>query len=574
MEALDLNKLFAEWLEIHSKELSKKGSKLAFSFSKAHDRVKNYEQPITLPKQLKGIQYVGEKTFIFLCSKLKKYCEENVIEIPPGFANDLQERQGGKRTHELDDDSSAKPAKKPKKWVPKRRSGSWAILITLLKYDRRLRGLRKEDIINHGTQFCDASFTSNPSTREFYSAWDGVKTLLKRELVECFGRAPKLYRLTESGETLARVMSQQEGIHSSPVQDSNISFDNGLRASPDSSLAPEHVVEPPSSPLKGRSLLPEKAAPSLHDHENKILNGIPYDIWEPKEVELVLMFDNREMRSKSERDFFRRRISEQGIECEVMALAVGDILWLARHRQTGRMVALNYVCERKRLDDLASSIKDGRFIEQKNRLTKSSIKNVYYVVEEGGLSDVERIMEMRQSILTSISTIMTNSNLFLHRFRKVDELIDWLVHMTGILRKTLDGKKLVVLRPRGVQNQEEYAHMLTTFRTEFESKRSGYECVHTMTAYQDILSKTNMMTVKDIFLLMLMLVKGISLEKAVLVQAHFPTPKSLIEFYEQNKSLGEDEKGMLIANLFRNQIANKKIARAPLIAIYEAWGKD
>lgn len=571
MEDLDLNSLFAQWLDSHSKELSKKGSKLAFSYAKAHDRVKSFDQPITLPKQLKSIQYVGDKTYLFLCSKLKKHCEEHSLEFPFGFASDLQEKQGGKRSRELDEDTN-KTAKKLKKWVPKRRSGSWAILVTLLKHDKQFRGMRKEDIIKHAAQHCDTSFTSNPSTREFYSAWDGIKTLTKRELVETFGRVPKLYRLTELGETLALLISQQEGIHSSPGIALDMSYDNGLRVSPDPSSPLGMRTAPPSSPLKGKDR--SESATTHHDRENRTLNGTRYDLWEPKDYEVVLVFDNREMRSKTERDFFHRRISDQGISCEVMPLAVGDILWLARHRTTGKEVVLNYVCERKRLDDLASSIKDGRFIEQKNRLRRSAIKNVYYVVEEGGLSDVERIIEMRQSIITSISTIMTVSNLFVRRFRKIDELVEWLVTMTEILKKTYEEKRLVVLKPRDIANQKVYADILDNFRQEFEKRNTPYECVHTLAAFQDILSKTNMMTVKDIFLLMLMLVRGISMEKAVMIQSRFPTPKSLIEFYKQHHEDSEQQKEMLMANLFQSQIANKKISKAPLTAMYEAWGKE
>ena len=42
---------------------------------------------------------------------------------------------------------------------------------------------------------------------------------------------------------------------------------------------------------------------------------------------------------------------------------------------------LDYVVERKTADDLASSIMDGRYKEQKYRLFMSKIPNVYYLVE-------------------------------------------------------------------------------------------------------------------------------------------------------------------------------------------------
>lgn len=564
MASLDLNLLFAEWLEKQSEELMKKGSKLAYAYGKALDKLKKFDAPIENTKQLRSIQFVGEKIFLFLCGKLKKYCLENALEPPVGFANYVAEREGGKRLQELDEEAVTKKAKR--NWVPRRRSGSWAILIALYIKDRSQRGIRKEDIISCATSYCDSSFTANPAARDFYSAWEGVKTLLKRELIECIGRAPKVYLLTEQGKEMAHVILQQEGMPSSPTREPEMSFDNGVRVTPEvEGRVTEHpeIMRLASSPLK----------PKSHDPVNKIYNDVPYDIWAPEDYEIVLLFDNREVRSQTERDFFQRRITSQNIECDVRALAVGDVLWIARHKTTKKEVVLNYVCERKRLDDLAMSIKDGRFMEQKNRLRKSGLKNVYYIVEEAGLGDVDRIMEMKKAIETSIAMVITVSNLYLHRFRKTDDTIEWLVSMTEILKEKYSETKLLVIKAPTMHTQEEYLDTLSDFRSEFESKRKSYECVHVFSVYQATLAKTNMMTVKEMFILMLMLVRGISLEKAVVIQSHFGTPRKLLEYYASHELMPESERSMLLANLFSHQIGNKKVGKAPLIAMYETWGK-
>lgn len=49
---------------------------------------------------------------------------------------------------------------------------------------------------------------------------------------------------------------------------------------------------------------------------------------------------------------------------ETRQLSVGDFVWIARD-QSGKELLLPYIVERKRMDDLGSSIKDGRFHEQK-----------------------------------------------------------------------------------------------------------------------------------------------------------------------------------------------------------------
>lgn len=76
---------------------------------------------------------------------------------------------------------------------------------------------------------------------------------------------------------------------------------------------------------------------------------------------------------------------ENQIEHEVRKLSVGDFLWICKDTSgSGHELVLPYIIERKRMDDLASSIKDGRFREQKFRLTKSGIPNVIYLIESRG----------------------------------------------------------------------------------------------------------------------------------------------------------------------------------------------
>lgn len=70
---------------------------------------------------------------------------------------------------------------------------------------------------------------------------------------------------------------------------------------------------------------------------------------------------------------------------EVRRLAVGDFLWICRDESKPDVeVVLPYIVERKRMDDLASSIKDGRFHEQKFRLSDCGLHNKIYLVENRG----------------------------------------------------------------------------------------------------------------------------------------------------------------------------------------------
>jgi crossover junction endonuclease MUS81 len=84
--------------------------------------------------------------------------------------------------------------------------------------------------------------------------------------------------------------------------------------------------------------------------------------------EVVMVLDTREIESKSSRDNFSEAIRSKGINVETRALRLGDVLWIARKRDglggEEDECVLDYVVERKRLDDLCHSIKDGRYTEQ------------------------------------------------------------------------------------------------------------------------------------------------------------------------------------------------------------------
>lgn len=564
-----LKDLFVLWLQKHHEDLTKKGSRLAHAYAKAAEKVKAHSDEISTPQQLKSIQYVGEKILQLLCARLKTHCKENAIPVPPAFENYVASdaADAGKRHGEIDTVSPKK--RRVSKWVPKRRSGSWAILVALHTKDHARRGLRKEDVISAATPFCDASFTANPAARDFYSAWDGVKTLLKRDLVACAGR-PKLYVITPEGEKMAALILEQEDLPSEPENAPDQSFDNGVRVSPALSAANLLLfLFEDTSPLRA------PRSPPKHDHKQRIYNGVSYDIWEPCDFEVVLIMDNREIRSQSERDFFSSRLSVSNVICETRPLSVGDVLWVARHKRTGKEAVLNYICERKRLDDLAMSIRDGRFSEQKNRLKRLGITNVHYLVEEGGLGDVQRIIEMKKAIETAIAMVVTVSNFYMQRFRRTDDTVEWLASMTEVLKTRYSAINLMVVKPQYVNTQDEYLHVLEQFRAKFEYRRTPYECVHTFLMYQATLVKTSMMTVKQMFTLMLMLVRGILFEKAAVIQLKFDTPRKLIEFYTiDSKSLSETEKSLLMADLFKNNFGGKKINKAALAAMYEAWGKE
>uniref|UniRef100_A0A182VU48 Crossover junction endonuclease MUS81 n=1 Tax=Anopheles minimus TaxID=112268 RepID=A0A182VU48_9DIPT len=100
---------------------------------------------------------------------------------------------------------------------------------------------------------------------------------------------------------------------------------------------------------------------------------------------VILLVDTGETigKTKSNLDRTLQQLAQHSIEHEVRRLSVGDFAWLVKD-DSKREFLLPYILERKRIDDLASSIKDGRFHEQKFRLKQCGLSNVIYLIEHLG----------------------------------------------------------------------------------------------------------------------------------------------------------------------------------------------
>lgn len=163
---------------------------------------------------------------------------------------------------------------------------------------------------------------------------------------------------------------------------------------------------------------------------------------QPGTFKIQLILDNREVRAKNDRDYIQDQLVRLGINPLIRPLELGDFFWVAkcndpgllvRYGEEGDEVALDWIVERKRLDDLVGSIKDGRFQEQKFRLRKSGVKNVVYVIEEYSLSS-ERLSQFHEAIESSIASTQVIEGYFVKKTLKLDDTIRYLGRMTVMLQ--------------------------------------------------------------------------------------------------------------------------------------------
>eukprot|EP00752_Nemacystus_decipiens_P012538 g11106.t1 len=149
------------------------------------------------------------------------------------------------------------------------------------------------------------------------------------------------------------------------------------------------------------------------------------------EWEAWLIVDNRE------NDFMSMQstLLQKGVRCETRQLPLGDMLWIARRRDDPTSeVLLGYIVERKTASDLASSIIDGRYDEQKRRLKLSGLRRRIYLVE-GNLSRQSQLAP--SALRTALASSQAKSGLAVVQCDSLRDSVDFLArthrHIASLL---------------------------------------------------------------------------------------------------------------------------------------------
>ncbi|CAH0384878.1 unnamed protein product [Bemisia tabaci] len=231
----------------------------------------------------------------------------------------------------------------------------------------------------------------------------------------------------------------------------------------------------------------------------------------PDMFDVILLVDEQE--SKNRTKPFILELDNSGIKYEVRHLKVGDYIWIARCRTTNAEVVLPYIIERKRMDDLGSSIKDGRFHEQKIRLKQSGIEKLIYLVEiYGGNYGLPETTVHQAAINTYVVDCFQLKYTSDYRHSAL-----YLATLTKLISKQFKDKTIASCDKNSLPSfdpQSDFASLMT-----FKDFSKG-------------MSKVRNYTVKEMFIKHLLQLFGMSVEKAVAITDRFPTPKSLLSAFK------------------------------------------
>lgn len=417
-----------------------------------------------------------------------------------------------------------------------------------------------------------------------------MKTLLNKDLVYEKGRPLRHYFLTEEGWEVAKRIKQT--LSSSTAREPGASGQttaglaraaNPVPRAPSPDAPPNETERQP--PVEPMDIPPPPKSP-FHDVVVDGIGDAPGDgalpsfspiRLAPGTFTVHLLLDVREVRAKTDRDYIQDELAKKGVKPIMRALEVGDMQWIAKahdptalahHGAEGDEVVLDWIVERKRLDDLISSIRDGRFHEQKFRLRRAGVKNVIYVVEEISMdsSYFQKYEEAAQSALASMQVV---NGYFVKKTQKLDDTIRYIARMTNMLKKLYEEKPLLVI-PTKVLTAQNYLPLLRHLR---ETEPSvNYHVSYP--AFASLASKSDMMTLRDVFLKMLMTTRGVTGEKAMEIQKRWKTPYELVKAFE---ACGSGEQGLkrkreMIADSLPSMVARKKIPKAVSQKLAEVWG--
>lgn len=243
-------------------------------------------------------------------------------------------------------------------------------------------------------------------------------------------------------------------------------------------------------------------------------------------------------------------LEQHKVAYEVRRLSVGDFLWICRDtRDASVELVLPYIVERKRMDDLASSIKDGRFHEQKFRLSDCGLANKIYLIENRG-SNAHLGLPL-QNLLQAATNTQIHSGFSIKFTDSINESMFYLSVMTNLLIKMFK----VMRYGRGAFKQwiKKYLHLSQNkdlsigTRDELDKLPKNYydqiDAAHEiqLMAFNEFAENSTKMknfTIRDLFMRQLVQLKTLSIDKAVAITQVYPTPRDLILAYRNctNKS--------------------------------------
>ncbi|XP_060758672.1 crossover junction endonuclease MUS81 [Neoarius graeffei] len=575
------NPLFLQWLTEKRDQARARGLKAQYVYQKAINSLQKYPLPLKNGKEAKILQNFGDGICKILDERLEKYYRENGASAPihflpcnaepcsaepcssnlpstqpSSYCSNIPAAEGGRDMNRTEDDGT----KKRREYVPQKRSAGYAVLLTLYRHSQMpgSKGFMfKNELQIEAQSLCDKSFTV-PDLGRKYTAWSSVSALIQKNLLQK-AYSPARYSLTELGLAVAEKLESEERGRDGGQEEEKKSEAEDLGDEPfviDLTLdeGREHREGENSCFLRDWSCTavsetPAGSAAPDFDHSEKCHSSeterAAYLL--PGTYDIVLCVDFLETTGGSalRKQELVKELQRNGVAFDIRKLNVGDFLWVARekvapvpgqlHPPVPKELVLDYIIERKRIDDLCGSIIDGRFREQKFRLKRCGLHKPIYLVEQCG-SAAAHLSLPESTLQQAIVNTQVVDNFFVKRVQDVKESAAYLTVMTRYLQKLYQNRTLY-FRSRELERDGECG-------VEKGGRESENPCCLLMsfTEFNYGALKSKCQTVREVFARQLMQISGISGDKAAAILKHYSTVSSLLNAYSQCSTDAEREK--------------------------------
>ncbi|PSN46179.1 Crossover junction endonuclease MUS81 [Blattella germanica] len=450
--------------------------------------------------------------------------------------------------------------KRSRMYVPAVRSGSYALLLTLLNASESsgYQGfLTKPQLQSLAQPLCDTCFKkADPGSH--YTAWSSMSGLVKRGLVLRQG-CPAKFSLTDAGSELAHQLQKasigKNTCSLDPTEVSDVEDESNSTSSchsnptlssanvtsetygQDSVQALQLINEPNSRAPKSDGTEVE----SLYSQKTSNLSyKMPYTlpfvdattnedttILLPGSFDIILLVDKQEtvggpLPKLVQEDAIVRELTVTGTQFELRHLKVGDYTWICRDRRTNKEMVLPFIVERKRMDDLAKSIRDGRYHEQKFRLKQCGIQNLIYLVESHG-DNTHTTLPLPSLEQAAVNTQIVD-RFSVKKTSNVHETVLYLATMTRLLIKFYSKKTIVKCE------RENLPPCLIT---------DDLMSLMMFAEFNNSSSKRKVLGTQSMFIKQLVQLNGMSVAKAQAIVNSYPTPRVLMAAYQEVGAAGE-----------------------------------
>ncbi|KAG8887491.1 Crossover junction endonuclease mus81, partial [Tulasnella sp. 408] len=255
--------------------------------------------------------------------------------------------------------------------------------------------------------------------------------------------------------------------------------------------------------------------------------------------DLFMILDIREGRQSNEA--LIPELEARGVNIERRPLAIGDVAWIARKTHVDGLggpqeCVLDFIVERKRMDDLVTSVKDGRFHEQKViklqlifylgqfRLKESGIGQVFYVVEHYQTSKHRESYD--KMIDTALSSTQIVDGFKVKETESLKETAAFLAQIHKTLLRIHQNRDLRIIPTHFIRR-----YYYTAMQKHLRDTQPDQVYLTTWDAFGVLNAKSGLLTTRECWARMLLCVNGLSPEKVAAIIDLYDTPKALWESF-------------------------------------------